>query len=341
MSDYLLQSEQKRLDNKLKVPDSSFSYINQSHVNDSDIAVAVDIPYPVLMKWHGLVGTKDDEGNTLDYITLLNAWIPGHWFKIDKAHGSRITGRLRREAGAIVKKYKGKKVSGSKREEANAKSLTLHIRELIKPEEVERTLSMAEEEIKAWKEKCKDLEREKEDILETILYLIDKFCASDELYHEFSMISNDLPRTYLIKQKKNDLNKLCHIERTPAQHPGAQLSFTDTLKEHINDFKKDNPNHPQNDPMIVKISCDGAKMKTAEEFIEAYRKCSDGDDQLKQTPICETPRSTKTQLKPVGLGKKKHSGTSMETLTELISPPKKQCGKSFDDDIAMHHLGIH
>ena len=166
MSDYLLQSEQKRLDNKLKVPDSSFSYINQSHVNDSDIAVAVDIPYPVLMKWHGLVGTKDDEGNTLDYITLLNAWIPGHWFKIDKAHGSRITGRLRREAGAIVKKYKGKKVSGSKREEANEKSLTLHIREseLIKPEEVERTLSMAEEEIKAWKEKCKDLEREKEDM---------------------------------------------------------------------------------------------------------------------------------------------------------------------------------
>ncbi|XP_028516386.1 uncharacterized protein LOC114575537, partial [Exaiptasia diaphana] len=80
-------------------------------------------------------------------------------------------------------------------------------------------------------------------------------------------------------------------------------------------------------------------LKTAEEFVEAYRKCSDGDDQLKQTPICETPRSTKTQLKPVGLGKKKHSGTSMETLAELISPPKKQRGKSFDDDIAMHHLG--
>ena len=109
MSDYLLQSEKKSLDSKLKVTNSSLNYINQPQVDDSDIALAVDISYPVLMKWHGLVGTKDDEGNTLDYITLLNSWIPGHCFKINKIHGSRILGRLRREAGVVVNKHTGKK----------------------------------------------------------------------------------------------------------------------------------------------------------------------------------------------------------------------------------------
>ena len=71
----------------------------------------------------------------------------------------------------------------------------------------------------------------------------------------------------MIKQKKNDLNKLCHIEKTPGQHPGAQLSFADTLKEHTTDFKNANPNHPKNEPMRVKISCDGAKMSRSANFM--------------------------------------------------------------------------
>ena len=31
--------------------------------------------------------------------------------------------------------------------------------------------------------------------VEQILYLLDKFCVSDEFYHEFSMIENGLPRS--------------------------------------------------------------------------------------------------------------------------------------------------
>lgn len=163
MSDVLLQSEMKSLGLKLKVTDSSLSYINQANVEDSDIALAVDIPYPVLINWHSLVGKKKDQGDTLDYITLLKSWIPGQWFKIDKTRGSRIPGRLRREAGAVVSKYTGKKVSGSKREEMRTKQLTLHIKEseLVIPEEIEKTLSIAEEEIKEWKEKCKDIKKQK------------------------------------------------------------------------------------------------------------------------------------------------------------------------------------
>ena len=83
-----------------------------------------------------------------------------------------------------------------------------------------------------------------EENLEQLLFLLDKFCVSDDLYHELTIQYNDLPRSYLIKQKRSDLNKLFHIERTPGNYPGAQISFKDTLQEHIRGYLKSNPNHP-------------------------------------------------------------------------------------------------
>lgn len=103
--------------------------------------------------------------------------------------------------------------------------------------------------------------------LEQLLFLLDKFCVSDELYHELTILYNDLPRSYLIKQKRSDLNKLCHIEKAPGIYPGAQISFLDTLKEHIADFLKSNPNYPMEEPMKVKISGDGAKMSRTTNFM--------------------------------------------------------------------------
>ena len=61
--------------------------------------------------------------------------------------------------------------------------------------------------------------------LEIVLFLLDKFCASDELYHELPVFSEGLPTSYLIKQKRNELNKVCHIERTPGQHPAWCMTF--------------------------------------------------------------------------------------------------------------------
>lgn len=47
-----------------------------------------------------------------------------------------------------------------------------------------------------------------EDMLEQVLYLLDKFCASDELYHELTMVCEDLPKSYLPKHKQNQLNNI-------------------------------------------------------------------------------------------------------------------------------------
>ena len=72
MSDVLLDFEKKSLEFQLKVTESPLSYIKQQCVQESRIALAIYIPYPILMKWHELVGIKDERGNELNYIDLLN-----------------------------------------------------------------------------------------------------------------------------------------------------------------------------------------------------------------------------------------------------------------------------
>ena len=93
MSHVLLDFKKKALDFKLQVTDSPLSYIHQQHSRQAEIALSIYIPYPILKKWHELVGIKDERGNELNYIDLLNFWIPGQWFKISKDNGSRIQGR--------------------------------------------------------------------------------------------------------------------------------------------------------------------------------------------------------------------------------------------------------
>ncbi len=50
-------------------------------------------------------------------------------------------------------------------------------------------------------------------------------------YHEFTMTEAgaDLPRSYLIKQCKSDLNNLVEIKKTPGEAKGAQLDFETEL----------------------------------------------------------------------------------------------------------------
>ena len=45
-------------------------------------------------------------------------------------------------------------------------------------------------------------------IFERILFLPDKFCLGDNFYHELSMIVSGLPRSYLVKQCRHDLNDM-------------------------------------------------------------------------------------------------------------------------------------
>ena len=130
-------------------------------------ALAVDIPYPVLRLWYGLSGSlTDEQGNTVDYIDLLNKGIPGQWFKVSRETGFRIQRRLRREASSVVSRYTGKKVGGRKRKELDSKNCTLSIleRELVAVQEIEDNLRHAKEEVEEWKMKYQDLAKEMQDL---------------------------------------------------------------------------------------------------------------------------------------------------------------------------------
>ena len=172
----------------------------------------------------------------------------------------------------------------------NSITTTILVSELVSVGKIEDDLHQANLAIAEWHKKCGDLQKEtdsgktctyeyaEENItqqddenLEQLLFLLDKFCVSDELYHELTILYKDLPRSYLIKQMRSDLTKLCHIEKArekaPGIYPGAQISFLDTLKEHIADFLKSNPNYPMEEPMKVKIRGDGVKMSRTTNFM--------------------------------------------------------------------------
>ena len=64
---------------------------------------------------------------------------------------------------------------------------------------------------------------------------MDKFFIGDEAYHKLSTVDGNegLPQSYLIKQCKDELNKLCHITQTPGSAQGAQLDFLAELESVI------------------------------------------------------------------------------------------------------------
>ena len=359
---------------KLNIINPPMCYINQQNVDRFAIALCFEIPYPLLVFWHGMAGQKDSQGDSLDYLDLLNSWIPSGWFQVSRATGFRIQERLRQEVGCVVNKYKSATGSKTRREfDGKVYSLNILVNELMSIKEMVDKAEHASQLVEEWRRKYSHLEEEKnslaqemvqalskkdqeleylnkelsdyiekvtnleklscvngkpfnclgqrqkvrqikelkekadvalwfletyglklsslkvkemessdtyaldfpsdnavkdEETIEQVLFLLDKFCASDELYHEFTLAYDNLPRSYLVKQKRSELNKLCHIEKVPGQFPGAQISFSETLKDHIREFLKSHPDHDvTDDPIKVKISADGAKMSKTTNFM--------------------------------------------------------------------------
>lgn len=87
----------------------------------------------------------------------------------------------------------------------------------------------------AQKKKYKDLPEAEKQKIKQILLIQDKFCIGEAAYHELTMIpaGESLPRSYLIKQCKDSLNELCHIERTPGKAEGAQFNLYNSLQSAI------------------------------------------------------------------------------------------------------------
>jgi hypothetical protein len=101
--------------------------------------------------------------------------------------------------------------------------------------------------------------------VEQILFLLDKFCVGDAVYHEFTSLSDDLPKSYLVKQMRGNMNKTYHIERTRG-YPGARLNFTSTLRDHVQELLTQQPGLIDS-VLQVKLSGDGARMTRSTNFM--------------------------------------------------------------------------
>jgi hypothetical protein len=47
------------------------------------------------------------------------------------------------------------------------------------------------------------------------------------------MIIDGLPKSYVVKQRRGQLNNISNVVPTPGKADGAQISFTDMLKSQI------------------------------------------------------------------------------------------------------------
>ena len=56
-----------------------------------------------------------------------------------------------------------------------------------------------------------------------------------------SILVDGLPKSYLVKQRRDQLYKLYHITSTPGDKYGAQHSFKELLKDRINEYITTNP----------------------------------------------------------------------------------------------------
>ena len=79
------------------------------------------------------------------------------------------------------------------------------------------------------------------------------------------MVTERLPRSYLIQQCRTELNKVCHIDCLPGRQPGAKVhAIKDVIQDRVEEYLKQNPN---TDKIQIKINGDGARMTPNSSFV--------------------------------------------------------------------------
>ena len=81
----------------------------------------------------------------------------------------------------------------------------------------------------------KELPDEDQQDIQQVLFVMDKFCIGVAAYHELTCCpgGEELPRSYLVKHCKDNLNKFSSIERMPGEANGAAFNFHDELSAVI------------------------------------------------------------------------------------------------------------
>ncbi|XP_022794722.1 uncharacterized protein LOC111333422 [Stylophora pistillata] len=113
--------------------------------------------------------------------------------------------------------------------------------------------------------KYNSLSEEEKKQVEEILFLLDKFCVGDSFVHELTMVTDGLPKSYLIQQCRANLNKLCHIDSLLGKAPEAKVSAVkELIKEHVVEYLRENP---ATEKIQININGDGARMTRNSSFV--------------------------------------------------------------------------
>ena len=100
------------------------------------------------------------------------------------------------------------------------------------------------------------ISQEDQDKCQQILYLLDRFNVGDKVYHELSMVSKDLPKSYRIKKLHSEFNCGIQLTKTPGNSEGVSSTqqihkLPDCVGKYIR----------------VKISGDGAKFSRSSNCV--------------------------------------------------------------------------
>ena len=191
--------------------------------------------------------------------------------------------------------YKGKRISDVKKKSRTlncflsraktalwfAESFGLNVANINVTEktiEITHSVSLSESNNVPGRNEISDTESEKQkgfhglslsekDKVEEILFLLDKFYVNDEFYHEVAMLDCQLPRSYLIKQRRDQLNKMCSISRLPGRFDGCEVDFEEILTKCLQQFVNENPGFDYNNSVRIKFSGDGAQMSRNTNFV--------------------------------------------------------------------------
>ena len=98
-----------------------------------------------------------------------------------------------------------------------------------------------------------------------ILYLLDTYGVSDDVYHEFSMINTSLPRSHKIKELRKFISSGIEIKHLQEPYFGCYVSFPEYLNSTLSHLHRSGC--MLQSPIEVKISGDGAPFYRSTSFI--------------------------------------------------------------------------
>ena len=111
--------------------------------------------------------------------------------------------------------------------------------------------------------KYEALSDEEKTKIKEVLHVLDKFCVGDAAYHVLSVLESGLPRSYMVKQCRGDINGSFIIKRTPGDLVGAQMSFIDELRRKIKEKVGVFNNNCLTSPFLFQPQCNSALVQKA------------------------------------------------------------------------------